>query len=122
MNENARYPQGEEQEVCAICNKPLYGIALPLTANYVNVVCKECERRAVNEDGEEPKHGAAYREKLKAESDDPESVNVSSDDGENPVFIDGYKCWRRYKFGGYITRLDEFDCDDIWEFREKHGA
>lgn len=122
MTEEVSYPVGEEQEVCAICGEALYGIPLPLTKTYVNVVCKACERRAVTADGEEPKQGAAYREKVKAESEDPESVDVPSDAGENPVFIDGRKCWRRYKFGGYITRVDEFDCDDIWEFREKHEA
>ncbi|MDL0121770.1 hypothetical protein [Halobacterium salinarum] len=120
MSENVRHPQGEEQEVCAICAEPLYEIALPLTSAYPNVVCKKCERRAVNENGDEPKHGVAYEKRVKAESDDPESISFTANPGDNPVFIDGNKCWRRYRHGGYITRLDQFDCDDIWEFREKH--
>jgi hypothetical protein len=117
MSEEILYPAGEEQKECAICGNDLYQ---PLSSTYPNLVCEECDQKAVNEDGENPVYGHAYREKLKSESDDPESVNVPSDAGENPVFIDGHKCWRRYKFGGYITRLDQFDCDTLREFVARH--
>jgi len=120
MSKQISYPVGEEQKACAICEEPLFGIPIPLTSTYPNLVCKECERQAVTENGEEPKQGAAYREKLKGESDNPESIQVPTDSGENPVYIDGQKCWRRYKFGGFITQVDEFNCDSLIEFKEKH--
>ncbi|WP_188979043.1 hypothetical protein [Halocalculus aciditolerans] len=117
MAEEILYPAGEEQTECAICGGPLY---IPLSSPYANLVCDECDRRAVTEDGEEPTHGKAYREKM-AEKYGPESAQARSGSGDNPVFIDGQKCWRRYRHGGYVTRLDQFDCDDIWEFRETHN-
>jgi hypothetical protein len=120
MSERIHYPEGEEQEVCAICDEPLYGIMIALTSAYPNVVCKECDRQAVNEDGEKPKHGASYKKREKSKSSDPSSISATVNSGDNPVFIDGNKCWRRYRYGGYITQLDQFDCDDIGEFRQKH--
>ena len=120
MNAEIRYPVGEIQEECAICGEPLFGIPTDLTRSYPNLVCKQCDRNAVNEDGDPSKTGAAYREMVKTESEDPESVTVPTDSGENPVFIDGHKCWRRYKFGGFMTRLDQFDCESIREFEQKH--
>lgn len=116
MTEEILYPAGEEQTECAICGGPLY---IPLHETYANLVCEQCDRRAVAADGEEAKVGAEYREKVR-EQRGIDDVNVPSDSGDNPVFIDGKKCWRRYKLGGHVTRLDQFDCDDIWEFREKH--
>lgn len=81
-------------------------------------VCEECDQRAVNADGETPWTG--YPPEKQAEID--ESSNVAPpDNGENPVFIDGHKCWRRYRFGGWITFLDHYDCDTINEFYVRHG-
>jgi hypothetical protein len=120
MSSKILYPVDEIQEECAICGGPLYGIPRDLTRTYPNLVCEECDQKAVNEDGSTPKWGAEYREALKKKSDNPESVTVPTDSGENPVFIEGRKCWRRYKFGGFITRLDQYDCDSISEFKKKH--
>lgn len=81
-------------------------------------VCEECDQRAVNADGETPWIG--YPPEKQSEVD--ESSNVAPpDDGENPVFIDGHKCWRRYRFGGWITFLDYYDCDTLDEFYVRHG-
>lgn len=120
MSDCVNYPEGERQNECAICGGALEQISPDMTSAYPNLVCWECDVKAETSDGEEPKQGSAYQEKVKAEAEDPGSVNFPANPGDNPVFIDGQKCWRRYRFGGYVTRLDQFDCDDIWEFREKH--
>ena len=83
---------------CTICN-----IALDeFFSDYRNPVCRDCEKRTLNADGQPAAHDSLY------------------DNGDNPVFIDGKKCWRRYKFGGYITMLDDYDCQDLGEFYDKH--
>jgi hypothetical protein len=67
-------------------------------------VCKRCDRRAKNADGDRPWHGWPP-------GDEPEPkegvIQMAPDAGENPVFIDGQKCWRRYRFGGWVTKVDE---------------
>lgn len=118
MSDAVNYPVGEQQDACALCNGPLEQVVTPLTDTYPNLVCWECEQQAVNMDGEEPKRGVEYREMLQKENSD--NVNHPSDKGENPVFIDGQKCWRRYRFGGYITQYDQFDCDTHSEFHKTH--
>jgi hypothetical protein len=39
---------------------------------------------------------------------------------DNPVYVAGVKCWRRYWMGGWVTRRDAFDCDSIEEFHDLH--
>ena len=86
--------------------------------NFPVRVCEECDQRAVNEDGDEPWTGfppdAQPKEDLSAIVDPPS-------DGENPVFIDGHKCWRRYRMIGWKTYLDHYDCDTLREFYIRHG-
>lgn len=65
-------------------------------------MCETCDRRAVTADGEQP------------------SIGLHDGQGDNPVLIDGIKCWRRIRFGGYITRRDEYNCDSIHEFHSRH--
>jgi len=67
-------------------------------------VCKSCDRRAVNNSGDRPWHGWPPGEEPEREEG---VIHMAPDAGENPVFIDGQKCWRRYRFGGWITKLDD---------------
>ncbi len=89
--------------LCRICNAPHED--QEFAENYNNLlICKECESRARTADNNEPFH------------------NGGADDGDNPLFINGVKVWRRYRFGGFITLFDENDCKDVMEFyRENFG-
>ncbi len=101
--------------VCSICqDNPVD--KHPAEA-YPNLVCESCDQRAVNEHGEEPWHGWPPDENPETEED---TVQMAPDRGENPVYIDGEKCWRRYRFGGWVTMKDDHDCDSISEFYEEH--
>jgi len=119
MAENILYPVGEEQEECAICKGPLYGIPGPLTSTYPNLVCDDCDRDAVTQP-EATLDEVPSAEKRQAQRDHSDADDAIPSTGDNPVFIDGQKCWRRYKFGGHITRLDQFDCETLLEFCDRH--
>jgi len=86
---------------CAICGKRVDNPGF--ARKYPNYVCRECASRAVNSEGERPSHDSM------------------SDSGDNPVFIDGIRCWRRYRYGGYVTMRDDDDCQGIGEFYKRHG-
>jgi len=58
--------------------------------------CSICDARAVSEPG------------------------VPARQGDNPVFIDGIRCFRRYKMGGWLSQRDALDCDDYDEFYDTH--
>jgi len=97
------YPPGESPEECAICGE-------------------SCDEQAVTHDGIRPKHGNAYlgQDSVVEKSNGQEVIRMDPDVGDNPVFIDGEKCWRRYRFGGWVTCRDDFDCDSIQEFYKTH--
>lgn len=118
----AEYPPGEPQEVCAICGEPFEQYDPDLASKYANLVCEACDDRAVTRGDDRPKLGNEYLgQDPTVEMDGGTKANrLNPDVGDNPVFIDGQKCWRRYRFGGWITRRDDYGCESIKEFHEKH--
>jgi hypothetical protein len=97
---------------CAICGEPHPNP--DFAVNFPGLLCRACDARAVGPDGRPPW--------VDEGSYDPETnvLTLSADIGENPVFVDGIKCWRQYKFGGWVTMRDYHDCDDFGEFYERH--
>ena len=91
------------QVKCGFCTLNICDdFGLDFSLRYPNLVCNDCEGKALNADGNS-------------------AVHLSwDDDGDNPVFIDGVKCWRRYKFGGYITMRDVHDFPTLTEFYRYH--
>ena len=84
----------------------------------VEYVCDDCDRRAVDKNGDPAEYGFEY---LDREPDSDGGIRMEPETGTNPAFIDGEKCWRRYRFGGWVTMKDEHDCDTLKEFYEAHG-
>lgn len=104
---------------CAICGKKIDSFSETI---YPNLVCKNCDKRAININGEHAKHCSEYPDAIKYAREyykKTGTIIMPDDDGDNPVFIDGKKCWRRYRFGGWITMLGKHNCKDISEFYKK---
>ena len=91
------------QVKCGFCTLNICDdFGLDFSLQYPNLVCNDCQGKALKADGNS-------------------AVHLSwDDDGDNPVFIDGVKCWRRYKFGGYITMRDVHDFSTLTEFYRYH--
>lgn len=109
------YPPGEPQDVCAICGEAFEDYDPSFATEYANLVCGSCDREATTEAGKRPKTAA---ERM-CDPDDG-TIQIGPDGGDNPVYISGQKCWRRYRFGGWITRRDDHDCESVREFHETH--
>ncbi len=103
--------------LCAVCKEPFDGIYRITGRDYDNLVCRRCDSEAVTEGREVPEHGNDYLDQDSLiEKDGKKVLRMDPDVGDNPVFIDGKKCWRLYKFGGWVTLRDPFDCDTADEF------
>ena len=106
---------------CAICEGQFTGSYMFAASDYENLVCRECDQRAVTEEGSDPKFGNEYadRDTVTENSDGEKVIQMAPDVGDNPVYIDGEKCWRLYKFGGFVTLWDPYDCDSMDEFSDR---
>ena len=95
-NDDARLP-------CPLCSRDLLEDfhGAEFITDYPGLVCRECDARAVNSNGATAKMFGV------------------DDDGDNPVFIGSRKCWRRYRFGGFVTMIDPYDCDTLEEFYDR---
>ena len=78
---------------CSICGDRFDHL---LSTTYANPICDDCDTRAVTEPG------------------------VPARKGDNPVFIDGIRCFRRYKMGGWLSQRDTLGCDDYEDFYDTH--
>ena len=83
---------------CAACGTSLEFVG----EGYPHLVCETCDRRAVARNGASP------------------AVDPNADTGENPVFIDGRQCWRRYRFGGWVTMADSTGTASLEQYYETH--
>ncbi len=102
---------------CSICGGQFGTYPLHLAVEYPFLVCLQCDSEAVIETGEELEHGNEYLDQDSViEKDGKKMIRTDPDIGDNPVFIDNKKCWRLYKFAGWITQRDPFDCDTADEF------
>lgn len=106
---------------CAICNKPFDMQYRMAATEYENLVCQRCDQRAVTDKGSEPESGNEYagRDTVVENSEGEEVIQMAPDIGDNPVYINGEKCWRVYKFGGFVTLWDPYDCESLDEFLDR---
>jgi hypothetical protein len=116
------YPAGQQRTECAICGDAFESYTPGFASGYANLVCEACDNVAVTEADDRPQHGAEYvgEEPVYEKDDGTTVINSGPDAGDNPVYINGNKCWRRYRFGGWITRWDEHDCNSLEEFQHTH--
>lgn len=113
---------------CFICHSPSSA-----PAGYPNAVCKSCDNKATTSEGAKPWHSsdrlidpgkpATYRrfDPVTGKTVRVVNLDIMGDDGSNPVTIGGIQCWRRYKFGGWITMADPHNCTTLDEFYELHS-
>lgn len=100
---------------CAICGRKFEDYKAGFTFRFDHLVCRRCDERAVTVNGKQPEYGNEYvgRETVIEEWEEMVKIRMPPDDGDNPVFIDGKKCWRWYRFGGFVTLRDVYDCESL---------
>lgn len=90
------HPSAESQLPTYACSICLVDVDNPIP--YPWVTCWRCDEAAKNNEGKkatsEPNH----------------------DDGDNPVFINGVRCWRRYRFGVHATMRGMIAANDVGTF------
>ena len=100
----ARHPPEYSKGIlCAICSTPLDDFF----SHYPSAVCHGCDSRALNEEGNSARHICEFPESIEYARAHSDTLVDFGDDGDNPVFIDGHRCWRRYKFGGWVTMREQ---------------
>ena len=93
---------------CPICEEDLgKDYDGEFAINYPGLVCRACDGRSLN--GEDQPARA-------------EGIGTYGEDGDNPIFIDSVKCWRRYRFGGWVTMMDPYDCETLEQFYEHQNS
>lgn len=112
LGDRARREAGEHRRALTSDDRPGYGLAMScavcsaqslsgseeLAFEYPGQLCFACQERAVTAAGMPAMHDS------------------QGDSGDNPLFVDGVKCWRRYRFGGYVTMRDDTPCESLDEF------
>ena len=105
---------------CSICKKKLSNPDLALY--YPHAVCEECDKKAILKDGCLSSKWVSERlEKLRSE--DPYGYKdkiMLGDAGPNPVYINGRKCWRRYRLASWVTMIDVHNSRTLEEFEQNN--
>lgn len=106
---------------CALCGRRFEEYTAAFASRFDQLVCRRCDGQAITEDGKKPEYGNEYegKETVIEESEVSVKIRMPPDDGDNPVYIDSEKCWRWYRFGGFVTLQDGYDCDSLEESLEK---
>lgn len=89
-------PERDEITRCGICGRE------PVGEDFPRAVCPRCDALALNDAGRPPE------------------VAADGSSGDNPVFVEGRQCWRRYALGGWVTMLDPDKCRDFHEFCKRN--
>lgn len=83
----------KRQPECAVCNRSL---AAPF-CQYANAICPDCGIRALTREGLKP-------------------VRNTSQDETVPVYVDGHKCWRQWRYATYVLMRDVYDSESRVQF------
>jgi len=87
----------DEVTRCSTCGRE------PVGDDHPNLICPRCDALALND---------AAR---------PAEVAPDRASGDDPVYVDGKQCWRRFHQGGWVTMLDADNCRDYPEFCRRNG-